>query len=370
MTPSEEQIRTTVAQQAGDWFVANQEGSLEYADRVAFVAWLKASPVHVEEYLGVAVIARDLPAAADDPEGSLESLLQEARANEADGVVSLELPRPVRDPPVRRFSGSRGWPLAASAAAAMVLVSASLIWRARDGEFLGLPMTYETAHGQQSALRLPDGSQLHLNTDSAVTVHYSGAERVVDVERGQALFQVVHDGRRRFRVTAGDAQVLAVGTQFDIYRKLDTTVVTVAEGQVVVLARGPTPQTIEGSPAFNTQRVNAGYQLRVDAGVMSAQPIAVDLHQTLAWLQYKIAFERRPLGEVADEFNRYGKIPLEIDDAALRALPVSGVFDANDIDSFARFLTTLDGVIVERAGTRIRVLRMRLEVQEPIATTR
>ena len=73
----------------------------------------------------------------------------------------------------------------------------------------------------------------------------------------------------------------------------------------------------------------------------------------------KIAFEQRPLGEVADEFNRYGSIPIEIDDAALRALPISGVFDAYDIDSFVAFLQTLDGVRVERTNARIRVFSVK-----------
>jgi len=99
--------------------------------------------------------------------------------------------------------------------------------------------------------------------------------------------------------------------------------------------------------------------VHVDSGGVSAQPIPVDVQQTMAWLQRKIAFEQRPLGEVADEFNRYGSIPIEIDDAALRALPISGVFDADDVDSFVAFLQTLDGVRVERTNARIRVFSVK-----------
>ena len=51
MTPSEDQVRNAVAQQAGTWFIANQAGFLEQSERAAFVAWLKASPIHVEECL-------------------------------------------------------------------------------------------------------------------------------------------------------------------------------------------------------------------------------------------------------------------------------------------------------------------------------
>jgi len=358
MTPSEEQVRSAVAQQAGTWFIANQSGSLEHADRAAFVAWLKASPIHVEEYLGVALVAHDLPAAAEDPQLPLESLIEMARADDMDGVVPLEAPLRVREPAPKRIGAPHAWSFATSMAAVVLLLAASALWWLRDGEFLGLPKAYQTAHGEQRVARLPDGSEVNLNTDSAVTVRYTRSERAVEIARGQALFTVARDDQRRFRVAAGDAHVLAVGTQFDVYRRPATTIVTVVEGSVAVLAGKPPQPGVTGFPS-DALRVNAGYQVHVDAAGVSAQPIPVDVQQTVAWLQRKIAFEQRPLGEVADEFNRYGSIPIEIDEAALRALPISGVFDADDVDSFVAFLQTLDGVRVERTNTRIRVFSVK-----------
>jgi transmembrane sensor len=240
----------------------------------------------------------------------------------------------------------------------MLVLAASALWWLRDGELLGLPKTYRTAHGEQIVVQLPDNSDLRLNTDSTVTVRYTRGERVVEVERGQAFFTVARDDRRRFRVAAGAAQVLAVGTQFDTYRKPDATIVTVVEGSVAMLAGEPPPPGVTGMPP-DALRVDAGYQVRVDTRGVPAQPTPVDVQQTLAWLQHEIAFEQRPLGEVADEFNRYGPIPIEIDDAALRALPISGVFDAYDVDSFVAFLRTLEGVRVERTNARIRVFSVK-----------
>ena len=358
MTPSEEQVRAAVAQQAGTWFIANQSGSLEQAERAAFVAWLKASPIHVEEYLGVALIAHDLPAAMDEPDLPLESLLEMARADDTNGVVSLEPPMRVRDLPSKQVSKPRIWSFATSTAAVVLVLAASAVWWLHDGDLLGLPKTYQTAHGEQIVAQLPDGSELHLNTDSAVTVRYTRSERVVEIARGQALFTVARDDHRRFRVAAGDAHVLAVGTQFDVYRKPDATIVTVVEGSVAVLAGQPPQPGVTGFPP-DAVRVNAGYQVHVDTRGVSAQPTPVDVQQTVAWLQRQIAFEQRPLGEVAEEFNRYGSIPIEIDDAALRALPISGVFDAYDVDSFVAFLQTLDGVRVERTHARIRVFSVK-----------
>lgn len=356
MTASEERIRAAVAQQAGTWFIANQSGSLEQAERAAFVAWLKASPIHVEEYLGVALVAHDLPAAAEDPQLSLESLIEMARADDTD-VVSLEAPLTSREPAAKRMRTPQRWSFAASIAAVVLLVAASVLWWTRDGEFLGLPKAYQTAHGEQSVIQLRDGSELRLNTDTAVTVRYTRGERVVEIARGQALITVARDEHRRFRVVAGDAHLLAMGTRFDVYRKTDGTVVTVVEGTVAMLA-GQTPTGLSGLPP-DALRVTAGHQVRVDAAGIAAQPVPVDVPQAVAWLQQKIAFERRPLGEVADEFNRYGPIAIEIDDATLRGLPITGVFDAYDVDSFLAFLQTLHGVRVERTTASIRVFSVK-----------
>jgi transmembrane sensor len=106
-------------------------------------------------------------------------------------------------------------------------------------------------------------------------------------------------------------------------------------------------------------RVSTGQQVRVTAGVLPAAPTSINLVEAMAWLQRKIVFDQRPLGEVADEFNRYNRIPFSIDDAALRELRISGVFDAADTESFVIYLESLEGVRVKRLATRIQVSRSR-----------
>jgi transmembrane sensor len=146
VTRSEEQVLAVTAQQAASWFIANQSGSLEPAERAAFVAWLRTSPVHVEEYLGVALVAHDLSAAAEDPPVPLESLLELARAGDTDDIVQLETFLPVRDPAPKRVRTAHRWALATSIAAT-VLLAASVLWWVRGDESSGPPRTYRTMHG-------------------------------------------------------------------------------------------------------------------------------------------------------------------------------------------------------------------------------
>jgi ferric-dicitrate binding protein FerR (iron transport regulator) len=82
MISNEEKVRAAIAEQAGKWLVASDEGPLDARDAAALAVWLKTSPVHVEEFLGVSTVARDLRAARADPEYALDAILARARAED------------------------------------------------------------------------------------------------------------------------------------------------------------------------------------------------------------------------------------------------------------------------------------------------
>ena len=358
MISNEEQVRAAIAEQAADWLVANDEG-LDARESAALAAWLKVSPVHVEEFLRVSMIARDLREARTDPEYSLETVLAQAQSDDDTPVRPL-WPRVVA--PVSGMS-SRRWLTAAVAIAAVVGLSLGLpsLWRVRPVAPLpvGVGTTslhFETGHGEQLSRRLEDNSVLHLNTDSAVTIRFSKTQRLVTLTSGQAEFEVAHDPARAFRVLTGSAEVVAIGTQFDVRLEEDSTVVTVIEGRVAV---GPSPMLEKrGTNPNDAPRyvhVGADQQIRVTEAEWPATPISVDAQHTTAWLHREIVFDHEPLERVAAEFNRYAPKPIEIATPALRNLQISGAFATDDTDAFIAFLRTLKGVRVEVTATRIRV---------------
>ncbi len=359
MISNEEQVRAAIAEQAADWLVANDEG-LDAREAAALAAWLKASTVHVEEFLRVSVIARDLREARTDPEYSLEAVLAPARA-EDDSPVRLPLwPRVIA--PVKNTS-SRGWLTAAVALTAVVGLSlgSPSLWRVRPVSPVPVPIStttlhFATAHGEQLTRRLEDNSVLQLNTDSAVTIRFSKTERLVTLTSGEANFEVAHEPDRTFRVLTGSAEVVAIGTQFDVRLEEDSTLVTVVEGRVAV---GPSPMSERrGTNPNDTPRyvqVSADQQIRVTEAEWPATPITLDAQHTTAWLHREIVFDHEPLERVAAEFNRYAPKPIEIATPALRNLEISGAFATDDTDAFIAFLRTLKGVRVEVTATRIRV---------------
>jgi transmembrane sensor len=316
----------------------------------------------VEEYLSVTHIAQDLRKACADPELSPDVLLERARAEDSAAAESrvAQLRTAAHPAPMRR------WQFAAACIAAVALVSVGgVLWRDWQAARAPVPVVattvhFETRHGEQLRRRLADDSVLELNSDTAVTVTYSEKERRLVIERGEADFQVAHNPQRPFRVFGGSAQIVAVGTKFDVYVQHDATVVTVIEGKVAV-GLSPLLVTSGAEPRSNRSaalvEVDANQQVRVSEGAWPATPVSVDAQRTTAWLRRQIVFEHEPLERVAAEFNRYAPTPIEIVTPALRNLQVSGVFATDDPESFIAFLRTLDGVRVEVTATQIRVSR-------------
>jgi transmembrane sensor len=350
---TEEQVRAAIAEQAGEWFVANDDGPLNAQDSEALATWLKTSPVHIEEFLAVSTIARDLKEARTDSEYSLEAIL--ARARTVDGTPVRPLwPRVIESV---RGRTSRRWRPAAVAMAACAVLSLGLfwMWHVRRIQPLAVPdaitaLHFETRHGEQLTRRLADNSVVHLNTDSAVTIRYGKTERLVMLRSGEADFEIAHEPDRAFRVIAGSAEVVDLGTKFDVRLEHDSTVVSVVEGRVAV---GSSDSSQKHSPRF--VQLSADQQIRVTEGEGPATPVAVDAQRTTAWLHRQITFDHEPLEQVAAEYNRYTSKPIEIGTPALRNLQISGVFATDDPEAFIAFLRSLKGVQVEVTEARIRV---------------
>ena len=349
MNSKETGVRKLITEAAADWYVANRAG-LTAKERDAFAAWLKASPTNVEEYLAVSVVALDLHHVCKDEGSTPDDITARARIDERGSVEVL------RTNTAQSFmrAGVRPWKsvAAAMAAAAAVVVVALLHPFGEE-----TPLHYQTGHGEQHTYRLTDKSVLHLNTDTVVTVQYNGRERRIVLNAGEAEFEVAHETTRAFLVLAGPAEVVSIGTKFDVRLAARSTVITVIEGRIAVRRSipGARGNLDPASPQF--VYVIADQQLTVAAGEETGKPVNVDARRTTAWLRRQITCDHEPLEQVANEFNRYSEKPFRITTPALKKLEISGVFTTDDTAAFIAFLRSLDGVHVEESATQISVFK-------------
>ena len=337
-----------VSEQAAEWLVALDDGGIDAAARREFLAWLKQSPDHIREFLQLTALHVEL---AQNPElnQTIEELVAAANAD----VVDLDSANKPKIEPSPKRKPRRTWQAAAAVLLSVTLAGGYWLTEEFASDFEG-PSTYQTALGEQRSIALDDGSVIVLNTLSNVRVHYTDDQRRVALLAGEVLFDVAKDPDRPFVVDAGSMQLEVLGTRFNVYRQTEETVLTVVEGEVAVLNGDQTGAvaTLPDPPITAT----AGQQVIIEntSGVMTQEEIP-EASPAIAWTERKLVFNAVPLIEVAEEFNRYNRRPLTIDDRGLANRPITGVFNAHDADLLAAFLANQPGVVVEQRDDGIHV---------------
>lgn len=323
--------------QAADWVV-----QLRAPDRPAnceqeFAEWLSASPLHVREYLRAIEVWESLADTGTDAGGSRNELVKAATAS---GLVEFP-PQGGAGAPVAKHRGGLRW--AALASVTIVMALTYLGWRHI------LPLEVTTAIGEQRSTVLPDRSIVELNTQSELRVAYTSNERRVELVRGEAFFEVTKDPTRPFIVSTEFATARALGTRFSVYRSPSGTLVTVAEGRVLVRHAGSAGDSIAGQVSQGEAvEVVPGTQAEAGPG-RPVQMRRVDVDRSLAWRNRRLIFEGEPLSNVVREFNRYNSPPLVIVDPQLLDQRISGIFGANDPESLLDFLAKVDHIRVNRS---------------------
>lgn len=349
MTGRDEQLRELIAAEAADRFVAG-DGRAGAED---LLTWFRSSPVHVAEYLGMAKLGADLADAVGHFDIPLDTLIADARAD------SNVVPMQARDLRGASAAPQRNLNWRSTLARAAVGLAIAAVFTAGIGVILTIQSAesafrYATGHGEERTIRLSDGTFVHLNTDSAVTVKFARDARLVELERGEAYFEVAKAPKRPFRVRAGASEFEDIGTAFNVFREAAATVVTVAEGKVEVLKAG-TAQSNAQTPPARIADLDAGQQATVSATGAITGRATPNLNEILAWMRQEIAFDRKPIGEVAAEFNRYGDVPIVVRDPRIANIAISGNFQARDESAFVAFLNNLPGVRADEEGGRIVV---------------
>ncbi len=264
-----------VRAQALDWFT-HLQGHPDDADlRARCEAWCEADPRHEAAFRTIAEMW------GDDAFGSAVQRREAALAPAA--------------APRRSHGRPHVWPrrawLAGGMAAALLLavggVHLSDAWPRLGAD-------YATAAAERRTVELPDGSQMTLDGASAAVIDFGGDRRIVRLLEGEAFFDVVSDSGRPFRAVGRFGEVEVTGTAFSVRLGESADEVVLARGQVEVrpLAGNDPPS-----------KLVPGDMVAVSATGLSAVR-KVDPERALAWLDGRLSFSRRRLGDVIEDVRR------------------------------------------------------------------
>jgi transmembrane sensor len=246
------------------------------------------------------------------------------------------------------------WQPMAAAAVILVLIGATVAFLPGRGLFIptrqAQPMAiaaiqYASARGEVKTVNLPDGSIMTLDADSAAVGQFAGGARSVRLQRGRAFFEVRHDPSHPFAVAAGDRQVVAVGTKFDVDIAAGTLSVNLLEGRI----------TVGADHAANPVVLQPGQQFVRRAGQDSIRNLGALAGDAPSWRSGLLGFDDQPLSEAAAVMNRYSSVQIVVDDPKVAAIRVSGQFRAGDPARFTETLSEMHGLRTVRRGAEIEL---------------
>lgn len=209
----------------------------------------------------------------------------------------------------------------------------------------------ETPAGGQERLTLADGTQIELNTNTAVRIDFSAHSRAVALLRGEAVFQVRHDATRPFVVSVADHRIEDIGTKF-LVRMAPKSF------QIALL---------EGSARLTSNNSGAGQHPMVlspgDVAVATANSTQImrktqrELSDRVAWQHGSIVFHNERLADALAEFNRYGGPRLVLTDNSAAKLKINGTFRTNGAEDFAAITHEIFGLLVNHQDGTIVLSR-------------
>ena len=366
----------TIEETASDTFVRHLHGEWTPADLAALEARLKRDPAYADAYVRVKAAWDSLDTYAEAPELMAYREQAIAYARDANADRWLKASPHTRNP----------WRNAAVAAGIALAIAAG--WELSPYGYG--PGQYQTDVGEQRIVELEDHSRIALDTATRLKVRYTDDARIVQLQEGQAQFSVAKDRARPFKVVAGDRTIIAIGTVFTVEYVDRKIHVAMMEGKVAVVPAesahpGNTRPSSSSPPALSdgdgqgvrlekgsapgeksrddrnvTIELIAGEELRISRDGESTVSPKADIEAATAWREGKVIIRRETLGDAVRRLNRYSRRQIQIDDAALAAKLISGVFEAGDTQGFVSAIQRYLPVTVDESASRTIKLKLQI----------
>ncbi|MDQ8022024.1 MAG: FecR domain-containing protein [Moraxellaceae bacterium] len=318
-------LAEAVADAAAQWLTTLMAEDATAEQRERFERWRQAHPDHDRAWQHIEAVCGRIKGL--QPAAAYQALSPFARRDAAGPAVA--------NPSRRNALRALCWVGALGGSG--LLASRTQTWQQVAAD-------YRTATGERRHIALDDGSEILLNTGSAIDVRFDGEQRLVRLVAGEVMVVTAHAARGRrderpFIVETAQGRVRALGTRFIVRQHGEQTLVSVLQSAVEI-----SPQAGLGQ----TRVLQAGEQARFGRyRIDTPTPLT---EQASAWTRGQIVADEMRLGDFLTELGRYrpGLLRCSPDVADLR---LSGVFPLSDTN---RALSTLPNVLPVTVLSRTR----------------
>ena len=318
----------TALQQAAEWFAVLRDEQAEENDKIAWQAWLKASPLHQSAWAEVESI--------HTPFQELTSIAHKPAAHQA-------LSRPTSRRQALKLLG-----FGSIAFASGMLLKRFSPWQDWITTLTAQADIHRPEPGKTGIVTLADGGKLWLNAGSLATVEYGYSLRRITLAAGEILVQSGHDTTSPARPLVVDTRhgrMTALGTRFTVQQQAEHTLLAVYEGQVAISPKHASPIVI-----------SAGWQTQFDTHRVSHPAKASAARE--AWTRGILIADNRRLDDFIQELGLYypGKLSVSPSAAHLRLM---GAYPFNDVHLVLDEITNTLPVQIQESGKDSIVLMPR-----------
>ena len=188
--------------------------------------------------------------------------------------------------------------------------------------------TITTPYGARTSFKLPDGSEVWMNSGSTISFpRQYGEIRNVELT-GQAYFEVVKDGKP-FMVKTAFGTIRVMGTSFDVKAfKDDNFVTTLVEGNVTV--RDNTNKVAMLTPGQQS--------IITPENEFSTWNVNTEL--STSWREGKLMFVKEPFANVAKDLERWYNVKIELHGEKLKKLGYTGTIEMETFGEVLELINT------------------------------
>jgi ferric-dicitrate binding protein FerR (iron transport regulator) len=208
-----------------------------------------------------------------------------------------------------------------------LVISTLVIVRQQQPAYSNVVETVTTPYGARTNFKLPDGSEVWLNSGTTISFpRQYGETRNVELS-GQAYFYVVKDGKP-FVVKTGFGSIEVMGTSFDAKAYAnDNFETTLVEGSVKI---------VDGNN--RTATLKPGQQATITPdGEFSL--LNVNTGNITSWREGKLVFIKTPFVEVAKDLERWYNVKIELQGERLKKIGYTGTIE---LETFGEVLELIN----------------------------